>query len=672
VVIIMLENHTFDSLFGRFPNANGISLPHAPSPMPVDINHEAPALTAAMDGGKMDEFPLLGRVEYAQADIPVYWQYSTRFGLSDDFFTTVRSSSTPNHVGMLTAGQGGIFETLNTNACGAPHNQLLYSLSSNGSYYFSYPCYGVRSLPQILDASSLSWRYYSSVPIFDAPQFISSLYNSPNNIQDPNQFVQDVQNSNLAAVSWVTPPFTASDHPPVQLEPGQNFVAQAVNAIMNSQYWTSTAIFITWDDWGGFYDHVAPPQVDNMGLGPRTPLIVISPYAKPGYVSHRQGEFSSFDKFIEENWGLQPLGYRDALASTSDLMDFFNFSQTLIRPFQVNTIPYTAILEVPEGIMSPGGPAIWGSVSPRNGGNVVTYTYSIVYALPQVPAVHNITIDGTSFPMISVGQVSGGVLYQYATKLGVGNHTYSFTFSGPTGDTAFPDNGVAMSGPQVAPFSTWITAMPTQPVLVGQPVSYTVQYHSPSNKPPTLAEVDIDGVPHSMQSSGGTNYKAGVNYSYTTSSLPVGRHYWRLCFDDGSGTTITEGDAKMYVTPVLLTQSAATPVSETTTTPFTFRTVYTSASSSRPIAANVYVDDVPHAMSYKSGSYATGALYQTTINLPAGNHSFYLVFSDPTYSWADPFAPSVYAGPSVGTSTAQTATGSLIIPAHSVDPDLPQ
>ncbi len=318
VVIIMLENHTFDSLFGHFPNANGYSLPPAPNPMPFDVDHSALALNAAMDGGKMDEFPVGGQVGYTQADIPIYWNYAKQFGLGDNFFSTMKSNSTPNHMGMITAGQGGIFETINTSGCGAVKNQLLYSVANSGMPYFSYPCYNVTSLPQTLTANNISWRYYSNVPIFNVPQLVKSLYNSPNDIQNPNQFVKDVQNNNMASVSWVIPPYSASDHPPLQLQPGQNFVAQQVNTIMNSQYWNNTAIFLTWDDWGGFYDHVLPPPTDALGLGPRTPLIVISPYAKAGYISHQQGEFSSFAKFIEENWNLPNLGYRDSLSTTSD------------------------------------------------------------------------------------------------------------------------------------------------------------------------------------------------------------------------------------------------------------------------------------------------------------------------------------------------------------------
>src|SRR5262249_40397755 len=154
-----------------------------------------------------------------------------------------------------------------------------------------------------------------------------------NTVRTLDQFVQDVQAGQMADISWVTPGFHESDHPPTPLEYGENFLAAQINAIMNSFYWNNTAIFVTWDEFGGFYDHVSPPAVDGDGLGPRVPLIAVSPYARPGYISHQQGEFASFLKFMEENWGLSNLGQRDAVSSTSDLMDYFNFTQTPQAPF---------------------------------------------------------------------------------------------------------------------------------------------------------------------------------------------------------------------------------------------------------------------------------------------------------------------------------------------------
>src|SRR5207248_263315 len=182
----------------------------------------------------------------------------------------------------------------------------------------------IPNLPQSLQQAGLSWRYYNTVPIWDGPSMIKSLYGSSSDVHNVNQFTNDIQTGNLANVSWVIPTGEATDHPPSLLQPAQNFVTQEVSAIMNSQYWANTAIFVTWDDWGGVYDHVAPPQIDALGLGPRVPLLVISPWAKHGYISHRLGEFSSFVKFIENIFHLPNLGHRDANTMISNLMNYFS------------------------------------------------------------------------------------------------------------------------------------------------------------------------------------------------------------------------------------------------------------------------------------------------------------------------------------------------------------
>jgi len=331
VVVIMMENHTFDNYFGTFPHANGVTLPRATDPAPLDFNHNGAAVASAMDGGKMDEFPLRGQIQYTQADIPTFWSYAQTFGLGDNFFTSMATSSSPNHIAMIAAQDGDLYETYNHRGCFSTQNDLIYSRQNTGNPYWSYPCHAIPSLPQTLNANNLSWRYYSTTGIWDAPEMVQQLAGSPGDVHSETQFIQDVNSGKMANVSWITPPgSTYSDHPPAPVEGAQDFVTQQVNAVMQSQYWSSTAIFLTWDDWGGYYDHVVPPQIDNLGLGPRVPLIVISPYAKAGYISHQLGEFSSFVKFVERNWSLPNLGQRDANTSISDLFDYFDFNQTTL------------------------------------------------------------------------------------------------------------------------------------------------------------------------------------------------------------------------------------------------------------------------------------------------------------------------------------------------------
>jgi len=148
-----------------------------------------------------------------------------------------------------------------------------------------------------------------------------------------------IANGQLAQVTWVIPDGRASDHPALNDGSGPSWVASVVNAIGNSGYWANTAILITWDDWGGFYDHVAPPILNSYEYGFRVPLIVVSPYAKKGYVSHTMHDFGSLLRFTEETFHLPSLGYADSRAD--DLSDCFDFSQTPTK-FQPFTAKYDA------------------------------------------------------------------------------------------------------------------------------------------------------------------------------------------------------------------------------------------------------------------------------------------------------------------------------------------
>ncbi len=666
VVIIMLENHTFDNYFGRFPGANGITLPRASDPVRSDFNHNAAATAAAVDGGKMDGFPVRSMVQYTQADIPIYWNYATHFGLSDNFFQSMTTSSSPNHMVLVTAQNGGVYETGSQAGCLSTKNDLSYSQKNTGNPYWSYPCYNVNNLPALFKANNISWRYYATTGIWDAPRMVQPLYTSPYDVHKQGQFIKDVQSGNMADVSWITPPgHDGSDHPPSPTIPAQNYLTDQINAVMNSPYWANTAIFVTWDEWGGFYDHVSPPQLDNLGLGPRVPLLVISPYAKQGYLSHQLSEFASFDKFIETNWSLSDLGQRDANPATSNLMDFFDFSQTPQSPYIQQHLPYARVLRVPTaGVVS--------TISPPVGGPNITYHFDVVYMLSQTPTMHNVTIDGTNtLPMSVVGPAGGGgTLYEYSTKLGIGLHNATFTFSNGSGGTAtLPYNGVPFSGPQVSPFQVNITA-PLAVAQPSQPITYKATYISPGNIAPTLTSVDIDGVSYAMTSTGGTNYAKGVTYTFTTSSLPVGDHWYRYRFDDsadGSDMAIYEGSVKPAITTMLLSQSSVSPTSGPGSTVFTFQTTYTNSANIAPVQALLYVDNTPYAMSYVSGSYNTGALYQLQTSLPSGNHSFFFVFNNNQTAWADPFAPGAYQGPNVGASAAPIKSGTMITSSGSDD-----
>ena len=652
VVNIMMENHTFDNFFGQYPNANGVTLPRETDPLPSDFNHGSSAAISYIDGGKMDKFEPHAFYQYTQADIPSYWSYAQQFGLGDNFFSSYPSSSTPNHIAMV-AAQAGIYETTSQTGCDSPQNDIVHAVSNTGQHSWTYPCENIQSLPNLLSNAGLSWRYYADVPIWDAPRMLKPLHGSPNNVH-VSQFISDVQSGHLANVSWVTPTGVSTDHPPSLLEPSQNFVTAEINAIMNSQYWSSTAIFLTWDDFGGLYDHVAPPQIDTLGLGPRVPLIVISPYAKAGYISHQVSEFSSFVKFAETNFNLPNLGQRDASSQISDLMDYFDFNQTKQPPLILNQIPYSYTLFVPsQGI----GTNIKGTLSPIIGGPSTTYQYSVMYSLSNTPATHNVTIDGTDHPMKAIKWFAGfGELYQYSTTLGVGtNHTYSFTFSeSPSGTITLPHNGIPFPGPEVHPFILNALTSPVQPSpgLPGQTVTYNVLYTSTTNTAPTLAEADIDGVAHAMHSTGGTNYSTGVHFVYTT-PMPIGVHYVVYRFDDGTGVAAYPGRITPITTPILLSKSSINPLSGTSSTVFTFQTTYTNVNGNAPTRATLYLDKNPITMNYVSGSYSTGAVFQAQTTLSIGSHTYFFVFSDSQSVWADPIGPLTYAGPTIASSASK-------------------
>jgi len=178
-------------------------------------------------------------------------------------------------------------------------------------------------LPDQLEEAGISWGYYASENAWmNVLQMIRHVRYGPTwqQVHEPTQFVEDVKNGEMPAVSWVIPPESYNEHPGGDKSTcaGENWTVDLVNTVMKSEYWRSTAIVLVWDDFGGFYDPVAPPQYDVMGLGPRTPALIISPYTRQGsspdggYVDSTVYEFSSVLAFIEQLFGLEPMTDRDA------------------------------------------------------------------------------------------------------------------------------------------------------------------------------------------------------------------------------------------------------------------------------------------------------------------------------------------------------------------------
>jgi phospholipase C len=195
-----------------------------------------------------------------------------------------------------------------------------------------------------LDEAGVSWRYYQATQgpgLWNGVDAIYSIWSNKaemtaNVVTPPAQILTDIKKGQLADVVWVTPTKGASDHAGNNNGSGPSWVASVVNAIGQSQYWNTTAIFVVWDDWGGWYDHVTPQILNSYELGFRVPLIVISPYARVHNVSHVPHEFGSILKFTEKTFGLGSLGTTDE--RSDDLFDCFDFNK---QPAPFNPIPAT-------------------------------------------------------------------------------------------------------------------------------------------------------------------------------------------------------------------------------------------------------------------------------------------------------------------------------------------
>ncbi|HLW83356.1 MAG TPA: alkaline phosphatase family protein [Candidatus Acidoferrales bacterium] len=361
IVFLVKENRTFDNYFGTFPGADGatsgtistgqvISLGHTPDSTPNDISHDWSAAHLGVDNGKMDKFDLipgggtlisgapLAYTQLHEADIPNYWAYAQNFVLADNMFSSLEGPSFPNHlytVGAQSAGAVNNPNSSNNNwGCDSPASTTVETIDTDGTKDFVYPCFDFQTLTDSLTTAGISWKYYAPGEgqsgyiwsALDAVRHIRLGQLWTTNVLSDQQFVADAQSGNLPAVSWLVTNFKNSEHPPSSTCRGENWTVQQINAIMQSPDWSSTAIFLTWDDFGGFYDHVPPPNMDFYGLGPRVPLLIISPFAKTGFISHTQYEFASILKFIELRFGLSPLTMRDAAAN--NVTDAFDFSQS--------------------------------------------------------------------------------------------------------------------------------------------------------------------------------------------------------------------------------------------------------------------------------------------------------------------------------------------------------
>jgi phospholipase C len=371
VVFLIKENRTFDNLFGTFPGADGatsgqtcdgrtIELRPARDHTP-DAGHSFIDGVHDMNGGKMNCFRRQGYVQYRENQIPSYWAYARRYVLADRFFSSIYGPTGIEHLWTFAAQSDrfvdherpGQFGTGAREFCDDPletawsfkhltaeETARVFALEAAGSaealrgyWMLRWPCFDVRVLPDLLREHGISWKDYRGDNQWVQPLRMvrhvrfSSMYR---NVVSDEQFIPDLHSGKLPAVSWLTPAFGVSDHPPTSMCRGEDWTVQVLNALMRSRYWSSTAVILTWDDFGGFYDHVPPPHVDIYGLGPRVPAIIISPFAKREYVDHDTLEFASVLKFIETIFDLPSLTSRDGTAG--DMLDAFDFRQRPVPP----------------------------------------------------------------------------------------------------------------------------------------------------------------------------------------------------------------------------------------------------------------------------------------------------------------------------------------------------
>ncbi|HYK92842.1 MAG TPA: alkaline phosphatase family protein [Thermoplasmata archaeon] len=324
IVVILQENHTFDNYFGTFPGADGLAgrticLPnqsgpgpctapfHAPSRTATEMSHTWQSAHADFDGGRMDGFVFSegspATMGYFDGtDIPRYWKAARTYTLCDRYFTSVMSESAPNHLFLVAGTAGGLRD-------------------DNVPTTLTFP-----PVFQSLETAGVTWKVYGFTKWFERFEFVRSLSGASSHFSTGARFAQDVASGSLSEVSWVIGAPGGSEHPPQDIQLGQDSVVdQVVNPLGSSSYWDSSAVFLTWDDYGGFYDHVAPPQVDSEGYGFRVPCIVASPYARPGFIDHALNDHTSILRFIENRFGLPALSSRDAAAN--DLSEAFDFTQ---------------------------------------------------------------------------------------------------------------------------------------------------------------------------------------------------------------------------------------------------------------------------------------------------------------------------------------------------------
>jgi phospholipase C len=366
VVYVIQENRSFNDMFMGYPHAyttddgkesNGKLVKLRPTSLKVafEMDHSAYAMftdcngTGTLPGTKCQMNGWNNEVVYGSPrDGPYsyvphpeskpYWDMAHEFVLADKMFASQLDESFVAHQYIIAAqAQSSVDVPDFYWGCGGGKTDSVQTITQQRTYGPDQrPCFDYKTLGDELDAAGLPWRFYTSKyrdpfsGLWSGYQAVHHIFRGPDWHKDiitpQSRFLTDVKAGRLASFSWVTPLCANSDHPACGGGGGPSWVASIVNAVGESKFWDSTVIFVQWDDWGGFYDPVAPPHRGYDGLGFRVGLIVISPYAKQDYVSHVQYETASVLRYAEDLFGLPQLSSADSRA-TSPAGDCLDFNQ---------------------------------------------------------------------------------------------------------------------------------------------------------------------------------------------------------------------------------------------------------------------------------------------------------------------------------------------------------
>ncbi|MDQ1467551.1 MAG: hypothetical protein QOH10_1966 [Actinomycetota bacterium] len=532
IVILMQENRSFDEYFGMYPGADGIPVDGngvptvcvpdpakgtcvAPFHDPADSNFGGPHGLAAMltdiNGGSMDGYiaayeqscvkstdrhcggtnaALPDLMGYKlRSDIPNYWNYADNFVLHDHMFEPLTGPSMESHLAMVSGWSAW---------CPVAHN----ALSCRNSADLPFAVGQQKNFPWadstlLMSRAGISWGYYlftgsepdctnpndltcvphpqdaptgsfwNPLPKFDTVQNDNQL----GNIQTVGNFAAAARDGTLPAVSWVIPTASVSEHPQANVSDGEKYITYLVNDLMTGPDWNSTAIFLTWDDWGGFYDHAVPPIVDGSGFGIRVPSLVISPYAKRGYIDHQTYSFDSYLRLIEDRFlggaridprtdGLPDYrpDVRENAPQNGNLLNDFDFTQAPRPPVLLPTTSPSK-LATPLVVPATAQPSLAsGDRVPVTGPAPFAVNFDGAQSSAPGDTIQNWSLDfgdGTS-PASAAGQPPSSISHTYTQ---IGAYQATLTVTNTSGDSAAANVAVNVTDPSPRP-TTWLTATP--------------------------------------------------------------------------------------------------------------------------------------------------------------------------------------------------------------------